>query len=283
DITSDFLPPCFNTYELTLPYYSYEHNIANVSSFYPNAYEYYDNVNTSLSPYPSPYGYDSAMSTYVNFQSSSDSLTKSDIEAQPEGADNGIYDERENNEHEDSENAKEGKNNLLVLHKGMKFSIWELAELYLINYAKQEGFSFRKRRQFVDSNDYTITRWRTYECSHAQIHEPEKAILAEDRRDRDSEMIDCSWPINLAFPKMEKEVRINSILGEHNHKMNTLVTEMAPKYQKLPYKMSEKVKFWTIQGKLGLPTQYNLLVASFSGQVINKKDLSNAIQQFKSQ
>ncbi|CAG8690829.1 3668_t:CDS:1, partial [Racocetra persica] len=113
DITPDFSAPCFNTYELTLPYYSYEHNIANVSSFYPNAYEYYDNINTSSLPYPGPYGYDSTMSTYINFQSSSDSLTKLNVEAQTEGVDNGIYDESENNEHEDSENEEEGKNNLL--------------------------------------------------------------------------------------------------------------------------------------------------------------------------
>ncbi|CAG8787186.1 19004_t:CDS:2, partial [Cetraspora pellucida] len=218
----------------------YEYNIATVSSFYPNAYEYYDNVNTSSSPYPGPYGYDT----------------------QPEGADNGIYDERKNNEHEDSENDEEEKNNLLVLCKEMKFSTLELAELYLTNYAKQKEFSFRKKKQ---------------------IHESEKAILAEDKRDRDSEIIDCPWYINLAFPKIEKEVCINSILGEHNHKINILITEMAPKYRKLTYKMSEKVKFWTIHRKLGLSTQYNLLVASFPGHVINRKDLSNTIQWFKSQ
>ena len=45
--------------------------------------------------------------------------------------------------------------------------------------------------------------------------------------------------------------------------------------------MLEKIKFWTIQGKMGIPTQYNLLVASFPDKVINKKDLSNAIQKFK--
>ncbi|CAB4405904.1 unnamed protein product [Rhizophagus irregularis] len=47
--------------------------------------------------------------------------------------------------------------------------------------------------------------------------------------------------------------------------------------------MLEKVKFWTIEGRLGISTQYNLLVASFPNKVINKKDLSNAIQQFKKQ
>jgi len=34
---------------------------------------------------------------------------------------------------------------------------------------------------------------------------------------------------------------------------------------------------------MGISTQYNLLVASFPNKVINKKDLSNAIQQFKKQ
>lgn len=47
--------------------------------------------------------------------------------------------------------------------------------------------------------------------------------------------------------------------------------------------MLEKIKFWTIQGKMGIPNQYNLLVASFPDKTINRKDLSNAIQKFKKQ
>lgn len=45
--------------------------------------------------------------------------------------------------------------------------------------------------------------------------------------------------------------------------------------------MLEKVKFWTIEGRMGISTQYNLLAASFPNKIINKKDLSNVIQQFK--
>ncbi|RGB23646.1 hypothetical protein C1646_774210 [Rhizophagus diaphanus] len=52
---------------------------------------------------------------------------------------------------------------------------------------------------------------------------------------------------------------------------------------RLTDKMLEKVKFWIIQERIGISTQYNLLVALFSDKVINKKDLSNAIQQFKKQ
>ncbi len=47
--------------------------------------------------------------------------------------------------------------------------------------------------------------------------------------------------------------------------------------------MLENIKFWIIQKKISITTQYNLLVASFLDKVINKKDLSNAIQQFKKQ
>ncbi|CAB4473025.1 unnamed protein product [Rhizophagus irregularis] len=96
-------------------------------------------------------------------------------------------------------------------------------------------------------------------------------------------MIGCLWHINLSFPKSGNGVRINSIVGIHNHDMNPCITEIAPKFRKLTDKMLKKIKFWTIEGRLGIPTQYNLLVASFPNKVINKKDLSNAIQQFKKQ
>ena len=96
-------------------------------------------------------------------------------------------------------------------------------------------------------------------------------------------MIGCSWHINFSFPKSASDVRITSILGKHNHNMNSLITEIAPKFRKLTDEMLEKIKFWTIHGKMGIPNQYNLLLASFPGKTINRKDLSNAIQKFKKQ
>ncbi|CAG8726992.1 18228_t:CDS:1, partial [Dentiscutata erythropus] len=78
-------------------------------------------------------------------------------------------------------------------------------------------------------------------------------------------------------------MQVNSIVGKHNYDMNPQVAEMASKYQKLAYKILDKIKFWTINEKLGLTTQYNLLVTLFSRKVIYKKDLSNAIQRFKDQ
>ena len=82
--------------------------------------------------------------------------------------------------------------NELRLHPEMEFKTWELAESYLKEYAKQQGFCFCKRRRIADQINNTITRRRTYECSHAYTHEAQKAILEKNRRDKDSEMIGCS-------------------------------------------------------------------------------------------
>ncbi|CAG8794250.1 4316_t:CDS:2, partial [Cetraspora pellucida] len=142
-------------------------------------------------------------------------------------ANNRIYDERENNKHEDSKNEDKEKNNLLVLRKEMKF--------------------------IVNSDDYTITRWRTYECSHAQIHEPEKAILAEDRRDRDSEMIDCPWHINLAFSKTEKEVHINSILDKLNR--TSQLTDVVGEIQTIFNQQSKKAILAKCKNKIPIKDQ----------------------------
>ena len=96
-------------------------------------------------------------------------------------------------------------------------------------------------------------------------------------------MTGCSWHIILAFPKSANKIQVNSIIGEHNHEMNPLIAEIAPKFRKLTDEMLEKIKFWTIHRRMGIATQYNLLVASFPQKVINKKDLSNEIQRFKKQ
>ncbi|CAG8776136.1 4876_t:CDS:2 [Cetraspora pellucida] len=147
----------------------------------------------------------------------------------------------------------------------------------------EEGFTIRKRRRTLDPKDNTIIRHRTYECSYASAHEPQKAVLEEDRRDQESHMTGCSWHIIFAFPKSADKIQVNSIISEHNHEMNPLIAEIAPKFRKLTDEMLEKIKFWTIHGRMGIATQYNLLVASFPQKVINKKDLSNMIQRFKKQ
>ena len=92
--------------------------------------------------------------------------------------------EEYNDDSSECESEEKEEENELKLYKDMEFETWELAESYLDEYAKQQGFCFRKKRRVPDPLDNTITRRRTYECSHAQIHEAQKVILAENRRDR---------------------------------------------------------------------------------------------------
>ncbi|RIB08944.1 hypothetical protein C2G38_2210254 [Gigaspora rosea] len=162
--------------------------------------------------------------------------------------------ERENSDDEDSDDKE------LKLKVGMEFKTWEQAELYLEDYAKSEGFCFCKSHCDTDPVDKNIICCRTFECSHAHIHEAEKVVLAENRRERASGMI-----------------------GEHNHPMNPLITELAPRFRHLNDEMLEKIKFWTIHRRLDISIQYNLLTASFPDKKVNKKDLSNAIERYKKQ
>ncbi|CAG8777710.1 17182_t:CDS:2 [Dentiscutata erythropus] len=80
-------------------------------------------------------------------------FVESDIESQLEDADNGVYsDEKESNEYK---NKDEQGSDLLVLNTEIDFGTWELAKLYLNNYAKQEEFSFCKKRCTTDTKDNT--------------------------------------------------------------------------------------------------------------------------------
>src|SRR5688500_19499224 len=93
--------------------------------------------------------------------------------------------EYQNSDYDDTEEEEQEG---LKLHSEMVFETWQIAEAHLNDYARQEGFCFRKRRRIPDPIDNNITRRQTFECSHARIHDAEKAVLAEKRRDRDSEM-----------------------------------------------------------------------------------------------
>ncbi|CAG8786594.1 7039_t:CDS:2 [Dentiscutata erythropus] len=143
----------------------------------------------------------------------------------------------------------------LQLYVGMKFDTWKLTKSHLVEYGKQEGFCLRKQCHVPDLVDNSITCRRTFECFHAHIHEAEKTILMENRRNKESGIIDCSWHINLSFPKIEHRIKINTIVGKHNHPMNPLIVETAPRFRRLTDEMCEKIKFWTVQGKLEMATQ----------------------------
>ncbi|CAG8636786.1 17316_t:CDS:2 [Racocetra fulgida] len=136
-------------------------------------------------------------------------------------------------------NDEDSDDEVLKLKVDIEFKICEEAESYLENYAKTE-----------------------------------KAVLVEDRRERRSEMIGCTWQVNMSFPKKALKVQITSVVGVYCHTINSLIMKIASKFHCLTNEMLEK---------LSISMQYNLLTASFSDKKVNKKDLSNAIEHYKKQ
>ncbi|CAG8678785.1 6508_t:CDS:2 [Cetraspora pellucida] len=62
----------------------------------------------------------------------------------------------------------------LVLNTDKKFDTWDLADKFIDDYTKQEGFSICKKRHTLDPKDNIIIKRRIYECSYAGTHEPQK-------------------------------------------------------------------------------------------------------------
>ncbi|UZO14198.1 uncharacterized protein OCT59_005659 [Rhizophagus irregularis] len=136
---------------------------------------------------------------------------------------------------------------------GAKFHTWEEFEVYLERYALQEGFSFKKIRVeyylhqkemkglTVDQKKLHVKR-RTYECTHSGI---------------------------------------TSVKLEHNHVMNPLIAEMAPKFRKFTPEMITDVEFYVKHNIFSATQIYPLLRAKYSDYPILKKDLYNIIQKVK--
>ena len=82
-------------------------------------------------------------------------------------------------------------------------------------------------------------------------------------------------------PKKENPIGITSVKLEHNHEMNPLVNEMAPKFRKFTQLMLNDVEFYVKYGTTSARQIYLLLHAKFPNHSIFKKDLYNAIQKFK--
>ncbi|CAG8477531.1 12976_t:CDS:1 [Cetraspora pellucida] len=79
-------------------------------------------------------------------------------------------------QHDDDTNNDDSKEqiNKLVLNTDKKFDTWNLADKFLDDYTKQEGFSIYNKRHTLDPKDNTIIRHQTYECSYASTRKPQR-------------------------------------------------------------------------------------------------------------
>ncbi|CAB5380712.1 unnamed protein product [Rhizophagus irregularis] len=122
---------------------------------------------------------------------------------------------------------------------------------------------------------------RIYECTYSRDHTSKKIVNLENQRNRETHQTNCPWRINVTHSKKENSIGITSVKLEHNHDMNPLVNEMAPKFQKFTQQMLNDVEFYVKHGITSAMQIYPLLHAKFPDHPIFKKDLYNAIQKFK--
>ncbi|CAG8699944.1 6794_t:CDS:1 [Dentiscutata erythropus] len=81
--------------------------------------------------------------------------------------------------------------------------------------------------------------------------------------------------------KLSPEIRVTSLVNQHNHVLLPDTALYDPKCHKLSNEIIEKIKFYVTKGNMGSKQIYPLLVANFPEQFICKKDLYNTIQKFK--
>ncbi|CAG8683833.1 24124_t:CDS:2, partial [Gigaspora rosea] len=122
------------------------------------------------------------------------------------------------------------------------------------NEMKVKGFSFRRSRNDLHSDNLNI-RCHSFECSQSRAHKAKKGVT---------------------------KIICTSFVDEHNHEMDPMIIQTAPRFRKLSKEMLEDIEFYTRSTEgLGAKIQYNLLSAKYPNKYIDKKDLHNAIQRIR--
>lgn len=124
---------------------------------------------------------------------------------------------------------------------GMNFQTWEQLEHYFDQYALQEGFSYKKTRleyymsqtemkDFTKEDKSEQIKRRTYERSYSQTHTSKKVVQLNNQRNKSIQQINCPWHVNVTKLKDQSVMQISSVNLDHNHEMNPVIHEMAPKF-----------------------------------------------------
>jgi MULE transposase domain/FAR1 DNA-binding domain len=171
--------------------------------------------------------------------------------------------------------------NEVTLKIGDLFNDWESVQTVIDSYAKQNGFVANKCRKDVDPIDKSIIRRRVYTCWKSGIHKSKKVENISLHRECTSYKTNCPWQANFYFGKSTDLIRLTKFEQEHNHQCDSKTIELAPKNLRFPQQILDKVEHYTTNGHLGAEQQYKLLVQEFPQHNIRKKNLYNAIQQFR--
>ncbi|CAB4440960.1 unnamed protein product [Rhizophagus irregularis] len=174
--------------------------------------------------------------------------------------------------------SSEETEDYLELKIGLTFTNWAEFNIWIDDFAKKKGFNYKVR---TSQKDGEIMRRISYECSRSGNHNPQVSSDPTKRRNATSQH--TQWKLNVACPKASNVVKINSFVDNHNHILTSNIQEMAPRFRKLSPEMLSDIKKYVIQGRMDSGSIYPLLIHDYPGYTIFKKDLYNAVYQFRLQ
>ncbi|CAG8468303.1 10502_t:CDS:2, partial [Racocetra fulgida] len=169
-------------------------------------------------------------------------------------------------------NASENEHSALYSEK--RFTLWEICENFINDWAKRCGFYLIKDQVTCEDG---IIRRRTYLCNHSRSYE------STSEKDTSIQKMRCQFLINVSCPKTnnpDKTIIVNKIVNEHNHILNCDAIEFRDE-KKFTDKMIENVKFMTVCCKFGATVQRKFLEGKYLSQQIYSNDLYAVIQKFK--
>jgi hypothetical protein len=168
-----------------------------------------------------------------------------------------------------------------ILKVNDTFKDWNEVDVIVNKYAKLNGFVAIKFRKDLDDIDKTIVRRRVYTCWKSGINKSKKVEDISLHRDGTTIKTNCPWKASFYFGKTRPDIHLTNLNDIHNHQCDPVTIDLAPKNQRFPQVVTEKIEHYTINGHLNAGQQYDLLLKEFPQYPIRKKNLYNAIQKFR--
>ncbi|CAG8791125.1 9558_t:CDS:10, partial [Cetraspora pellucida] len=167
----------------------------------------------------------------------------------------------------------------IELSVGTRFSSWEIAEYYLKEYGRQNGFATKRYR--VELHKNRRVKKRTLACEKAGKYKPNKSKPIGQQRNKGSKRTDCKWHINLSSPEYTHYVHITFVYLEHNHSINADNKRFATAFRRFDESIMAEIEHAVVYGQCDAHMIRNLLQPKFPDQLFLTQDLSNAIQKIK--
>ncbi len=111
------------------------------------------------------------------------------------------------------------------------------------------GFSIHQKCVELDNDG--VVQHHTFECSFFDKPISNQVIDINHQWQRLSRKIICPWYINITSSKSSSEIRVTSIIRQHNHPIIPDTYLYAPKYYCLLDDIMKRIEFYVTKGNMG--------------------------------